>query len=345
VLTHSRRRRKLVAAMVAAALVVGAAIIATSAYASFAGRSASVSSPAFVQPGQKAGAAPLAGAVVATTAPVVPPPPWSGEVPPTITGPLITDPFSCTYRGVPVICHETAHNYGYFNPLDNCYWLLLSPQPPASDPRWLGLSVTVGKLYYVTCYTTVGLGVGAGATTVKFSPQTPPGYGSLAATQALTITAVLTLKGLLAPTQTTAPQGHASASDTSTPGLVGLPVYLWAAEGLLISLLTKLGPISPSLNIGGLIIQAKLLDQKLEWDMGNGDIVKCPSDGVAFDPAHVVAPACGYKYTKPGTYSVDARSIWFISINIPLVGVINVVIVRTSLPQFITIDELQVVTQ
>ncbi len=349
-LTRIRRRPALTALLVVVALAVAATIVVTAAASGArTGGSSLGLAPAFGNQAQPADAAHAAAIVAPTAAPGAPPPPWASYLPAGIVYPLLVDG-ECMYRGSKndpvsgraIKCQDPT--YGAYNPFDDCYWNALNPQPASTSPLWVGL-YGLGSLYNVTCETTLGLGVGPGAVSVKFSSVPPPGYNqSNAANVVLAIALLIRTKGLFAPTQATAPAGHPT-KDTTTPGLVGLSVYLWATEGSVISILTKLGPISPAIRVAGINIQASVLDQKLEWDMGNGTIVKCASDGKQFDPAHVVAPACGYTYTKPGTYSVDSRSIWFITVNVPLFGNATILVVRSSLPQFITIDELQVVTQ
>jgi hypothetical protein len=325
-----------VTTLVVVAMVMAATSVA--AHAESAGRSATTrpvlaalgAGPAIAHVGPAVGGARAAGDAMLAAAPYTPPD-WHTMIPNGIVGTLMSDGV-CMYRGVGLACHDAR--FGWYNQLDDCYWNLTSPQH-----------------YSVTCETPQGL-INVGT---MISAQAPPGYNQRPSlTQAAAIAIVANLQGILSPTQATAPTGHPTR-DPSTPGLVGLPAWMWAMEGKLISLLISLGPLGVNIKILGVTIAVALLNQHMEWDMGNGDIVNCSDDGQAFDPSYVnsvspVTPSCSYTYQKPGMYSVDARSIWFVTVQslaIPLFGplAITVLVERSSLPQFLAIDELQVVTQ
>lgn len=323
-------------AVLTAIALAGVALVAVPAAASAASRSIGLTTqaapdraaPDRIAPARAA--APALGRVAAAVPPA--PPPWAGLLPPGLTGTLLTDGV-CQYMFNSVPCHDVTTGHGWFNPFDECYWLAVGNPGPS------------GTTYNRTCESPGGL-ISATAVT---SSQAPPGYApNLIGNLLTTLTVVAKFNGFLAPLQATEPNGYDPAHPpTPTPaGLVGLPVWLWAAEGPLVTFLDKLGPFNLNLKFFGISVTASLLNQQLLWTMGNGDVVDCQSIGAPFNPTQPAAtPTCGYTYAKPGTYVVDARSIWFITIGIPLLPAVNVLVVRDAIPQTISINELQVVTQ
>ena len=77
---------------------------------------------------------------------------------------------TCSYRATTIACNDPA--LGWWNRTDSCYWNLVSPQPPAGSPLWLGNLPADGDLYHRTCETDGGLGIGVLGTSVAFA-RTP----------------------------------------------------------------------------------------------------------------------------------------------------------------------------
>jgi hypothetical protein len=284
---------------------------------------------------------------------VVPDPPWAKQLPPNVVYPILTDPSSCSYQGTSIPCKNGT---GYLNPLDNCYWAAENPQPKAGAAVWLGLSVSDGNIYDTRCVVGLDATLKPVLATVKVQfaskvpPGTPPGLGNDAGGVILAAGAAVVVVGILAPSMGLQPQSAASRQaaidadrNNSTAGLVGLPTWYWSTANLLTA-----GPLTLNLTLPALLtLQASLLGQRLEWDTGdNGNVVVCEKLGKAFTTGQAgTTPPCGYTYTKPGTYAVTARSVWFIAASVPLLATGTVLIVRSSLPRYIKIDELQVVTE
>jgi hypothetical protein len=339
-------------------LTVTATVVALAATAGATGASGAVSRM-LAGPGHPQTASVVAkqqpGAVRAV-APVVPPPPWSGQLPPGVVYPIYSDIGNCYYQGVNLRstiykkCNPTG--LGWYNPLDECFWKKEVPQPPPGAAVWLGLSVAVGNIYDVSC-----LKADFTLTPVKatFSSKIPPGngdYTSLTDLRGLAVAAAasVVVTGILAPTMATDPPAAATATDAqtadrdhSTAGLVGLPTWFWSSTSLL-----TIGPIVLTVNLLGLLtVNASLLGQRLEWSTGDGHTVVCQKVGTPYTSVMASSPPpCGYTYTRPGTYAVSARSVWFLGFTVllpPVTG--TVLVVRSATPRYLKIDELQVVTQ
>ena len=87
-------------------------------------------------------------------------------------------------------------------------------------------------------------------------------------------------------------------------GIVGIPTWLWAQDpGRL-----TWGPAS--IRAGALTLTASVLS--VTWSMGNGDEVKCASQGTPWRRGMGAGPSptCGYTYQKQGSYRVMATAHW-----------------------------------
>ncbi len=244
---------------------------------------------------------------------------------------------TCSYRTTTIACNDPA--LGWWNSTDSCYWNLISPQPPAGSPLWLGNLPADGSLYNRTCETDGGLGIGVLGNSVAFSSDPPPGYKGIAGTvaQLLALQAIVSL-GILGPIVGTAPAagGH---------GLVGLPVWMWQTPTLL-----TWGPIGLGLGLGPLGVGVNALGAKVDWYMGDGSDVVC-GIGTAYAKAdgRTTSPTCGYVYPAPsstqpgGVYTVTAAATWNVTWQVGLVSGSLTIVRATTIP--LTIDELQVVNQ
>ncbi|HKD97710.1 MAG TPA: hypothetical protein VKB69_08920 [Micromonosporaceae bacterium] len=240
----------------------------------------------------------------------------------------------CLYHGRSVPCHDPV--LGWYNPADDCYWNRLAPQPPPGDPRWGAHAPGGGgRLYGVTCETPYGPGAGAGAVSVRFAATRPLGYDPRpTAAQAIAVKAVLRLP-LDAGTIHTAP-----AATPGTPGLVGLPTWLWTDLAP-----ATWGPTTATVPVSGLRLAATWKALRVDWYMGDGTTVVCTSRGTPYPEGagNTSAPDCGYRYARAGTYTVSATT-WFV-VTLTVLGVdVTAYAVRAS-TRTLTIDELQVVTQ
>lgn len=87
-------------------------------------------------------------------------------------------------------------------------------------------------------------------------------------------------------------------------GFVGVPNWLWVQDPAR----TTYGPAT--ISAGGISLTARV--ELIEWDMGNGAVVRCRNrgtewfDGMGMKPS----PTCGYMYSKQGHYTVRATAHW-----------------------------------
>lgn len=103
----------------------------------------------------------------------------------------------------------------------------------------------------------------------------------------------------------TGPQvGTAPCRDADCKGAVGVPVWLWAEDGF--------PTRSASASAGGLTVSVTAKMSKVEWNMGDGNVVRCSTPGTAFKESMGFrdSPDCGHRYSKTGTYTVRATAYW-----------------------------------
>ncbi|WP_436970873.1 hypothetical protein [Micromonospora coxensis] len=228
----------------------------------------------------------------------------------------------CQWNGKPLPCYNEF--LGWFNNGDGCYYKLAEPQPEAPE----------GKQWYVqTCN-----GGDLGTQTVVLRDGPPPGFGSPPDPEELA-RRVLASISMLPPRISVAPRR------STGPGLVGLPVWMWASEGI-----NYFGPIHADDTDRGLTVELTAKVDRIVWNMGNGVKVTCADHGTKYDAkgprAGKTSPDCGYDsgYPKAGTYRVSATTYWTVTWS---GGGESGVIpqTRTSGTIPIEIDELQVVTR
>ena len=122
-------------------------------------------------------------------------------------------------------------------------------------------------------------------------------------------------------------------------GVVGWNVWLWVADPSS----STVGPISESASVDGYTVTATAEVTKVDWDMGNGDVVSCgkgtayPASPSQRDPK---SPDCGYVYTKDGGYQISATTHW--QINWSGIGESGVIPMELTATEDITIAEVQV---
>ncbi|WP_442934611.1 hypothetical protein [Micromonospora sp. CPCC 205739] len=229
----------------------------------------------------------------------------------------------CQWNGKPLPCYNEF--LGWFNNADGCYYKLEEPQP-AGTPE--------GKQWYlVTCN---GGDLGDQHEELRDAP--PPGYGTPPDPEELA-RRVLASISLLPPRIAVAPRRNTG------PGLVGLPVWMWASPGQ-----NYFGPIDAWDSDRGLRVDITAKVDRIVWTMGNGVKITCADEGTPYDPkgprAGKTSPDCGYDsgYPKADTYYVSATTYWSVSWRGG--GESGVIAqTRTSGTIPIEIDELQVVTR
>jgi hypothetical protein len=263
---------------------------------------------------------------------------------PPIGPPYYSDGF-CSYISVKFASCTDAL-LGTYDPLDNCFWKVLAPQPPAGDPLWQGHSPSQGNLYTVTCATHNGSNIGNAAATVEFSSQIPLNYNqNLGPLQASILNAIVTVLALSpVPVVGTLPP-------TGSGGVVGLPTWQWLQ---IPPALWNPPPLSKK--VLGVNVMLSLRGVQVDWDMNDGHHVICatPGTSVGAPPgssfkAYVGTPAgpspdCGYTYAAAGTYATTSTATWYVGFNV-LGFSGTLVLSRTTKVTNLKIGELQVVTE
>ncbi|WCN84481.1 hypothetical protein PCA76_01165 [Micromonospora sp. LH3U1] len=230
----------------------------------------------------------------------------------------------CQWNGRTIPCYDDV--LGWFSRSDGCYYKLAEPQGEAPE----------GQQWYVK---TCNGGADVGNQDVVLLDGPPPGYGAPPDPEELARRALASIKLLPAPLKV-APRKSVG------PGLVGLPVWMWAAPSK-----SYFGPLTASASDRGVTVTIEAKVDRIVWDMGNKDQVTCDGPGTPYDSknkdlAGRASPDCGYDngYPKADTYRVSATTHWTVSWRGGgESGVIPVT--RNSGTVQIQINELQVVTR
>jgi hypothetical protein len=232
-------------------------------------------------------------------------------------------PAKCQWNGKTVPCYDKV--LGWFNNGDGCYYKLAEPQPEDTPE---------GKQWYVrTCN-----GGDLGSQDMVLLDAPPPGFGAPPDPEELAFRALASID-LLRPRISVAPR------KSQGPGLVGLPVWMWASPGP-----NYFGELKASASERGVTVRITARVTRVVWNMGNGEKVTCTGPGTPYSPSGPHAgqrsPDCGYHtgYSKADTYQINATTYWTVEWNgggqsgtIP--------VSRTSGDVQIQINELQVVTE
>lgn len=200
----------------------------------------------------------------------------------------------------PVPC---TTEYGYWSNGWNCYIQLLDPQPVAGDPGWQGHEPGDGAVYM--CYQPQ-----SHLLVHVWSADPPPNSGAGPTPREVAQLAIDDMK------LTAINIGIAPKAEDGSVGLVGMPVWMWAAEPGE----HTWGPISASASAGGITVTATARVHKITWDMGDGNKVTCTKPGTPYKAAYgnAKSPDCGHVYTKSSwskadrKFAVSATSDWVI---------------------------------
>ena len=201
----------------------------------------------------------------------------------------------------PVPCTSEA---GYWSNVRNCYIMLLDPQPAPGDASWQGHEPGDGAVYQ--CYQPqTGI-------LVWIWTQDPPPDSTAGPTPGEVARLAIEDMQLRAIDIGLVPE-----PGPDSIGLVGMPVWMWAASpgG------STFGPITATASAGGVTITATAKVHKVSWDMGDGTTVTCLNAGTPYDPSYgrQESPDCGHVYEKSsshqtsGKYIVTATSSWVVT--------------------------------
>ncbi|MBU8858254.1 MULTISPECIES: hypothetical protein [unclassified Micromonospora] len=228
----------------------------------------------------------------------------------------------CQWNGRAIPCYHEV--LGWFNNADGCYYKLEEPQgeaPPGQ--QWYQLTCNGGDL---------------GSIRRALLDAPPAGYGAPPDPEELARRALASIS-LLPPRAAVAPRR------SQGPGLVGLPVWMWASPGA-----SYFGPLSASASDRGLTVEITAKVDRIVWHMSDDIEVTCDGPGTPYRAdgprAGSTSPDCGLDqgYPAAGTYEVSATTFWTVEWS---GGGESGVIAqsRSSGVVLVQINELQVVTR
>lgn len=241
-------------------------------------------------------------------------------------------PDTChTESGQEVPCSDPV--MGWWSSSYDCYVTLQDPQPPEGDEAWEGNDPDDGSVYLFHCLQPDG----------SWRPETH----FLTEAPALPSPTVLAQQAVGGLALSGARVGIAPSPDGV--GLVGVPVWLWTDGDQ-----ATVGPIRNTVSVPGLAVTAEANATRIEWNMGDGNVVVCDGPGRPYHPSYgAEEPDCGHTYSRPsstqpdGRYTVVATTTWHIEWWVEPRGSgleDEEFQFRDSEPVSIQINELQVVT-
>ena len=234
-----------------------------------------------------------------------------------------SEPRTCSYGTIPMPCHEPG--LGWWSDAKSCYVQPTSPPPPKSVAAWAGH--TDGAIYDCALPRS---GVFGGRLYMFWSASAPAGPDPR----------VLAQRAIASMNLTPVTIGIVPEDKPGSVGLVGMPVWLWAANPNQHSW----GPITRSASAGGVTVTATAKVKRVRWQLGDGGVVVCTGPGTVYQDrfGKSDSPSCGYTYTRQGTYTVRAESQW--SVAWSGMGQSGTIPVTLNEATTITVGELQVIT-
>lgn len=193
---------------------------------------------------------------------------------------------------------------GYWSNTYHCYVSPASPQPAAGDPEWQGHAPGDGAVYNCSQPQT-------GMLITLWAQDPPPNSGAGPTPRDVAQIAIKHMR------LTAIEIGIAPKPGPNSIGLVGMPVWMWAANPGEHSI----GPITASASAGGITIAATAKLLHVTWDMGDGAQVVCNTAGTPYKPEYgrKDSPDCGHTYKLSSVretddaYTVTATSSWVIT--------------------------------
>ena len=91
-------------------------------------------------------------------------------------------------------------------------------------------------------------------------------------------------------------------------GIIGFPTWLWAQNPSP----QTWGPNTATVSAAGYSLTATATANRVQWEMGNGDVVTCDTPGTQWVEGYgrEDSPTCGYRYLEDGQYAVQAVTFW-----------------------------------
>ena len=203
----------------------------------------------------------------------------------------------------PVPC---SSDLGYWSNQYQCYIQVLDPQPGPDDPAWNGHSPDDEGAVY-GCHQPLPVDISV----YVWLPEPPEQSGVGPSPRQVAEMAVDEMN-LHAITIGIAPE-----PGDESQGVVGMPVWMWAADPGP----STVGPVTASASAGGITVTATARIHAIAWDMGDGATVTCDGPGTPYDASYgrSKSPDCGHVYTtssvdQPGEkFSVSATSDWVVT--------------------------------
>ncbi|MBW8174025.1 hypothetical protein K0651_13295 [Ornithinimicrobium sp. Arc0846-15] len=180
------------------------------------------------------------------------------------------------------------------------YFRLLSADPDDGNENWEGR--TDGALYQVGYLSVDGSAVLPGPTVMWM--DTEP-WVAIPDPRVLAEQAVASM-GFRAVDIGIVPE-----DSPESLGTIGLPQWMWVEDPGE----STTGPITRSASVGGYTVTATGVLDRIEWEMGDGNVVTCSGPGTPYADSYGASdsPTCGHRYEQQGTYDVNATSYWVIS--------------------------------
>lgn len=216
------------------------------------------------------------------------------------------DPSRQGFPAVPAGPVPCSSDLGAWSNVLGCYVRVLDPQPGPDDPAWSGHSPDEGGAVY-GCYQPLPLDIDIYLWLE--SPPTASGSGPSPRQVAEMAIDEMDLRAIEI--------GVVPEPGTGSVGLVGMPVWMWAAEPGP----STVGPISASASAGGITVTATAQIHSIAWDMGDGHAVVCRGAGTEYHASYgrQPSPDCGHVYTTSSAgmpddaFTVTAISDWVIT--------------------------------
>lgn len=214
------------------------------------------------------------------------------------------DPSKQGLNGPPAGPVPCSTQYGFWSNDYNCYIKALRPPPPADDPAWQGHSPGDGAVY--SCYqpqTDIVVNIWSQDTPTGANTGPTPGEVAEIAIESMQLSAI--------------DIGFAPEPGPGSVGLVGMPVWMWAASPDA----RTYGPATATATAGGITVTATGRVEQITWDMGDGTEVVCDTAGTPYKPEYgrKNSPDCGHTYKLSSVretddaYTVTATSSWVIT--------------------------------
>lgn len=209
----------------------------------------------------------------------------------------------CLHQSAVIPCTTDAGTW-----TGECYLGAVDPQPPYSDPIWMGRNYGV-ILRCTSIPVKNNLGITPATAYASYWAPAPPG---------VTFDPVaLARRAVTQMELSTPPIGMAPAPDLDDPNvLITMPAHFWL-DG---DAPNELGPATVSASDAGLTVTVTATLTGVTFNTGDGSEFTCTRAEIAAAPADPTAPpVCGHTWEHPsddepgGVYTVTATSHWAIT--------------------------------